>query len=45
MPKQIALSKGDLLILADSIDFKDSISDPDPEDIAEEVEVYVEGTE
>ena len=45
MPEQIKLSKGDLLRLVDSIDFEYPNADPDPEDIAEEVEVYAEGTE
>ena len=45
MPEQIKLPKGDLLRLADSIDFEYPNVDPDPEDITEEVEVYAEGTE
>lgn len=45
MAENIVLSKSDLLRVIDSIDFESGFPDPDPEDIAEEVEIYAEGTE
>jgi len=45
MPECIKLSKGEILKLIESVDFEKLGSDPVPEDIAEEVEVYVEGSE
>ena len=45
MAENIVLSKNDLLRVIDSIDFESRFPDPDPEDIAEEVEIYAEGTE
>lgn len=45
MAENIVLSKSDLLRVIDSIDFECGFPDPDPEDIAEEVEIYAEGTE
>ena len=44
MAENIVLSKNDLLRVIDSIDFESRFPDPDPEDIAEEVEIYAEGT-
>lgn len=45
MAENIVLSNSDLLRVIDSIDFESGFPDPDPEDIAEEVEIYAEGTE
>ena len=45
MAENIVLSKSDLLRVIDSIDFESRFPDPDPEDIAKEVEIYAEGTE
>ena len=45
MTENIVLSKSDLLRVIDSIVFESEFPDPDLEDIAEEVEIYAEGTE
>ena len=45
MTENIVLSKSDLLRVIDSIVFECEFPDLDPEDIAEEVEIYAEGTE
>ncbi|MBR3354390.1 MAG: hypothetical protein IKG47_03370 [Oscillospiraceae bacterium] len=45
MAENIVLSKSDLLRVIDSIDSESDFPDLDPEDIAEEVEIYAEGTE
>ena len=44
MAENIVLSKSDLMRVIDSIDFESGFLDLDPEDIAEEVEIYAEGT-
>ena len=44
MAERIVLSNSDFLRVLDSIDFESRFPDPDPEDIAEEVEIYAEGT-
>ena len=45
MTENIVLSKSDLLRVIDSINFESEFPDPDPEDLAEEVEIYAERTE
>ena len=45
MAENIVLSKSDLLRVIDSINFESEFPDPDPEDLAEEVEIYAERTE
>ena len=45
MAENIVLSKSDILRVIDSIDSENDFPDLDLEDIAEEVEIYAEGTE